>query len=181
MISLVGMGKMLTPRNVVLGVIGANMVCRPLITLSNRQLPEDTRRYTAMREFCTELFGLFNTLTFTTAVEYLGPRLISKDATRKVISRIKGADWNKLTAKDQRLKAAVLLSSLIGTILSTAILTPLLNNLVLNRLLEKIMGKKTTPEKAGQAEPVYSGILQPGNNPLFDTFAHSRRLTGERN
>lgn len=139
--SLINIGKALTPRNVLVAVITHNMVARPTITLSNKSLPEDTRRYTASREFCTELFGLINTLTFTTFVEWLGPRLVNRNISSKIIDHVKATDWNKLAKKEQHLKAVILMSSLIGSAVSCGILTPLLNNFVLNQLLEKIISR----------------------------------------
>ena len=142
--SLSGIGKMLTPRNTVIGVISANMICRPIITMSNKNLPEDTKKYTATREFCTELFGLINTITFASAVEYLGPKLINNKLTRKMMNDVKKADWDKLSPPDQKIKGAILVSSLVGTAIAAAVLTPLLNNLVLNKFMDKITGKNKT-------------------------------------
>lgn len=177
--SLISLGRMLTPRNVVLGVIATNIVCRPIITMSNKSLPMETRRYTAMREFCTELFGFINTLTLATAIEIIGARLINRKATRKMIERIKAADWKQLPVADQRLKAAILLSSAIGTALSTAVATPLLNNLVLNRLLEKITGKNQKPAAgasvSGDPRPM-ARTVRPMGNSAFSVFAQQPAL-----
>lgn len=144
---LISVGKALTPRNVLLTVITHNMIARPAITLSNKSLPEDTRRYTASREFCTELFGLINTLTFTTFVEWLGPRLVHCETTAKMIDYVKATDWNKLAKKQQHLKAVILMSSLVGSAMSCGILTPLLNNVVLNHVLENILKSNASSSK----------------------------------
>jgi hypothetical protein len=145
---LISIGKALTPRNVLLTVITHNMITRPAITLSNKNIPENTRRYTASREFCTELFGLINTLTFTTFVEWLGPRLANREVTAKMIDHVKVNDWNKLAQKEQHLKAIILMSSLIGSAMSCGILTPLLNNLVLNQVLDKILNRNISPKRS---------------------------------
>jgi hypothetical protein len=165
MSTLVSIGKTLTPRNVLVAVITHNMIARPAITLTNKNLPEDTRRYTASREFCTELFGLMNTLTFTTLIEWLGPRLANRNATSKMINHVKSTDWNKLAKKEQHLKAVILMSSLIGSAFSCGILTPLLNNFVLNQMLEKIIGNKQHP----QGKPMPSVPMQNRSNPMTNT------------
>lgn len=170
MSSLVGLGKWLTPRNVLVAIIAHNMVARPSITLANKSLPEETRRYTATREFCTELFGLFNTLTVATAIERLGPRLVDRSATKEILNRVRNADWDRLTPKDQRLKALILICSLAGAAFSSGIVTPIMNNLVLNRLLDKIIGK-SKPAASPTATPSGKSLsVQPGSYGLFDTF-----------
>ncbi|MEW5821860.1 MAG: hypothetical protein AB1782_16825 [Cyanobacteriota bacterium] len=145
---LASLGQRLTPKNVTLGVIMTNMVCRPTITLSNKQIPEETRRYTATREFFTELFGLASTFTFATAVEKFVPKIIAKkffntELTQKLMDQIKNTGWDKLTAVQKNLRGVILGSSFVATALAVAIITPLINNIVLNKMLGKIMGKKT--------------------------------------
>ena len=174
--SLVSIGRILTPKNVAIGMITTNMFCRPLITLSNPALPIDTKRYTATREFSTELFGLLNMLTFCTAVERFLPRLLTKTQITKAMGeKLKEAGWKALSESDQKLKAAVLVSSFVGALISTAIITPILNNLVLNKLLDKITGKtKTTPAPQAVAPRPFVGTLQPAANPGFAPFAAPR-------
>ena len=60
---LLSIGKVLTPTNIVAGVKLAEMGFRPAITMSNKEIPEETRKYAATREFFTEFFGFIATLT----------------------------------------------------------------------------------------------------------------------
>ena len=144
---LMTLGQKLTPKNVTLGVIVTNMVCRPTITMTNKQIPEDTRRYTATREFFTEFFGFATTYSFATLVEEIVPKIVAKkyfntDLTKELVKHIKNSGWDKLSIPQKNLKGVILGTSFVATAIAVAVLTPLLNNFVLNRMLGKIMGKK---------------------------------------
>lgn len=146
---LMTLGQKLTPKNVTLGVIVTNMVCRPTITLANKQLPEETRRYTATREFSTEFFGFATTYGFATLVEKIVPKVIAKkffntELTKDLIEQIKNLGWDKLTPLQKNLKGVILGTSFVATAAAVAILTPLINNFLLNKMLGKIMGKNKT-------------------------------------
>lgn len=146
---LATLGQRLTPKNVTLGVIMTNMVCRPTITLSNKKIPEDTRRYTATREFFTEFFGLITTFGFASAVEKYVPKMVAKkffktDLTKQLVETIKNTGWDKLSPLQKNMKGVILGSSFVATALAVAVLTPILNNLLLNKMIDKIMGKNKT-------------------------------------
>ncbi|EKE02132.1 MAG: hypothetical protein ACD_20C00421G0006 [uncultured bacterium] len=158
MSALIGIGRIFTPKNATLGVITANMVCRPIITMSNKQIPEETRKYTATREFFTELFGLGTTYTFASAMENVIPKVIAKklfntDLTKNLANQIKSSGWDQLSPINQKIKGSMALSSFAGTAIAVAILTPLLNNIVLNKIMDRINGKNkkdATPTPVNQ-------------------------------
>jgi hypothetical protein len=183
MSALVSIGQKLTPKNVTLGVIATNMVCRPIITLSNKSIPEETRRYTATREFFTEFFGALTTFSFATYFgENLIPRLAAKkwgvNLTKDLAKTINNSSWDKLAVNPvfQKIKATRILSSFATTAIAVAILTPILNNLVLNKIMGKISGKKSpeTPQVSGPllASPI-SDTKQPRSD-AFESFLQSR-------
>ncbi len=179
---LMTLGQRLTPKNVTLGVIVTNMVCRPTITMSNKQLPEDTRRYTATREFFTEFFGFATTFSFATLVEKFVPKIVAKkffktDLTKQLVETIKKTGWEKLTPLQKNLKGLILGSSFVATAAAVAILTPLLNNLVLNKMLPKIMGRKKTEPTAAKEADTFSkapnatpASVFKTDNTAFNTF-----------
>lgn len=146
--TLAGIGRVLSsPKNVSLGVITSCMIFRPIITMSNKNIPDETKKYTAAREFCTEVFNLLNTYTFVSAVEYLLPKVILRkekalDLSKKGIDLIKKANIGELLPPQQKLKGAVLLSSFLGAAFSCAILTPALNNIFLCKIIDKVTGTK---------------------------------------
>lgn len=129
-----------------------NMVCRPTITMSNKEIPEETRKYTAKREFCTEALGLMNNLFFVSFIEYLGGQISAIKETgnfidRKMLKNIKKSTIYNLSEKDKRIKTGIFIASFVGSAFSGAILTPLLNNLILNKVMNKNNTKKDkTPE-----------------------------------
>jgi hypothetical protein len=146
---LTNVGNFVTskPKYTIAGVIAANMVCRPVITMSNKQVPEDTRKYTAAREFCTELFGMANLFAIGTFCEYLGGQIMAKKVLGKFLNKVEfknigKTDLNALSAEHGKIKTGILIASFIGSVLSSAIATPLLNNVVLNKFMNKIVGKK---------------------------------------
>jgi hypothetical protein len=168
---LVSVGQKLTPKNVTLGVILTNMVCRPTITLSNKGIPEETRKYTATREFFTEFFGALTTFTFATFIgENLVPKLAAKkwgvNLTKELAEKISKTEWSNLTNPiHKNIKATKILSSFATTAIAVAVLTPLLNNLVLNKLMEKIWGKSKKPETPiNPSGPLLAGKINPANN-----------------
>lgn len=131
----------LSPKKTILPVIAANMFFRPMITMSNKSLPPETRKYTATREFSTEFFGLINTYTFVTIVEKFVPKFLTKalfktDLTDKLIEKLNDSKFSDLKPLEKNIKGLITLTGLAGTIISIAIIVPLLNNLVLNKLLK---------------------------------------------
>lgn len=171
------LGQKLTPKNVTLGVIVTNMVCRPTITMTNKQLPEETRRYTATREFSTEFFGFATTYGFATLVEKVVPKLIARkffntDLTKELVEQIKNVGWDKLTPIQKNLKGVILGTSFVATAAAVAILTPLLNNFLLNKMLSKIMGKnKTETEKINTINVTTIPVNEyKTDNPTFNAF-----------
>lgn len=173
----------ITPKNVTLGVIMTNMVCRPTITLSNKSIPEETRKYTATREFCTEFFGLATTYTFATFVEKSLPKFVAKkffntDLTKELVEKIGKTGWESLTTLEKNLKGVMTGSSLLGTALAVAVLTPLINNIVLNKLLGKIMNKKD-PAKPSQTSVAASTVpveLTPGFKNFLEQYSQGKVL-----
>lgn len=149
--------KFLTPKNVVAMRKVINGIGRPVITMADPNTPEDAKRYAAAREFSTEMIGLGIILSTGTFFERAGGYLYAKAIGVKMTKK-KWHDLEKLAInpitdfkdkkmltinsitefKDKRIKAAILISSLVGTIAEGAILTPLLNNLVLNKFLDVI-------------------------------------------
>jgi hypothetical protein len=179
---LVSIGQKLTPKNVTLGVIATNMVCRPTITMSNKSIPDETRRYTATREFFTEFFGAITTFTFATYIgEKLMPKLAAKkwgvNLTKELADKINKTDWASLTDPvHKNLKATKVLSSFATTAVAVAILTPILNNLVLNKLINKIMKPKTSAESGQQqqAQPQGTyGLILPAGGLTQNGVPHS--------
>jgi hypothetical protein len=173
------------PKYTIAGIIAANMVCRPIITMSNKEVPEDTRKYAASREFCTEFFGMINLFTIATLFEYIGGQRVSKKLTGKVLNRETFKRINEQAMEllknpiDKQIKKGILIASFIGSVISSAVVTPMLNNLVLNKLMNKIGGKKddksklpeTTsvnlPQNSGKDENIfnkYNKIVQAKNN-----------------
>lgn len=180
------LGQILTPKNATLGVIMTNMVCRPTITMSNKSIPEDTRKYTASREFCTELFGLLTTYTFATAVENIAPKAIAKklgvNLTKELFDSIKKASWEELKNKPElfKIKGTATVASFVGTAIAVAILTPLLNNFILNKFMGKILGNKDVKDKKQieanvQANTVMAGSLS-NNSHVSSSRAFSQFL-----
>jgi len=144
--------RFLTPKNMAATMITANLICRPAITMSNKQVPEETRKYTASREFCTEFFGLVNNLVFVTFLENLGGQIAAKKETGQFLDKInlrkiKREITPNLNLKEQKIKTGILLASFIGTAASAAFFTPLLNNFVLNKFLDKIIKKENKNEE----------------------------------
>jgi len=144
--------RVLTPKNMAATMITANMICRPTITMSNKQVPEETRKYTASREFCTEFFGLANNLVFVTFLENLGGQIAAKKETGQFLNKdnlrkIKKSVMSGLNPQEQKIKTGILLASFLGTAASAAFFTPLLNNFVLNKFLDKIIKNKNNKEE----------------------------------
>jgi len=139
--------RFLTPKNMAATMITANMICRPIITMSNKKVPEETRKYTASREFCTELFGLINNLVFVTFLENISGQIIAKKETGQFLNKtnlrkIKRTAINNLNLKEQKIKSGILLISFLGTAASAAFFTPLLNNFILNKTIKYKKEKK---------------------------------------
>jgi len=135
------LGSFLTPKNTYASIQVCNMICRPAITMSNKEIPEETRKYTASREFCTEALGLMNNLVFVSFIEYLGGQLSAKRETGKFLNKmdfknIKNKTMSNLCDKDKKIKSAIFLSSFLGSAFSASILTPTLNNLILNKMMK---------------------------------------------
>ena len=165
------------PKYTIAGVIAANMICRPVITMSNKQVPEETRKYTASREFCTELFGMINLFVIGTIFEYMGGQLAAKKLTGKFLNRetfknIGASALNTLSADHGKIKKGILIASFIGSILSSAIATPLLNNIVLNKLMNKIIGKKDKSQPPAETNLFVPLEQQKG---IFDKY---KKLAG---
>jgi len=149
---LISIGKILTPTNSVAGVKLAEMGFRPAITMSNTEIPEDTRKYTAVREFFTEFFGFATTLTIGNLVERAGGQLFAKKISGKFLNKEEFKDiaekaFNTLSDANQKIKAGILVSSVAGAVIAGAIITPVLNNIVLNKLMDKIIKKKDNKNK----------------------------------
>jgi len=120
--------------------------------MSNKQVPEETRKYTASREFCTEFFGLANNLVFVTFLENLGGQIAAKKETGQFLNKdnlrkIKKSVMSGLNPQEQKIKTGILLASFLGTAASAAFFTPLLNNFVLNKFLDKIIKNKNNKEE----------------------------------
>lgn len=153
MSSLINIGKRLTPINIVAGIKLAEMVCRPAITMSNDQIPEDTKKYTAVREFFTAFLGFITTLTFGEVLEHVGAKIFVKkefgeNISMKEIKRIRDTGMQHLKdTKEEKIKTVIILSSFVGAIIAGAIITPLLNNVILNKYLNKIIKKKDPENK----------------------------------
>lgn len=158
MVQMSSIGKVLTPKNTIVGVVVANMVCRPLITLSNKELPPETKRYTATREFCTEFFGLINTLTIGSLIEWGGKKLAAKKIlkdkpfTPELEKTIKNTGWDALENMEKNgkifkgatnLKGSIIATSFLGAALVASTITPVMNNIILNKVINKISGKKS--------------------------------------
>lgn len=140
----------LTPKNTGLGIVLFDMVSRPSITLTNKTIPEDARRYAAAREFCTGFFGLASTYTFASFVEKYVPNVVSKaffktDLTKDLATYINNTGWSKLTPLEKNLKGLLVGSSFAGTLIALGIITPLLCNVFLNKLLDKVIKTKHIP------------------------------------
>jgi len=145
------MAKFLTPKRVIVGLKFFYMVSRPAITMSNTKVPEETKKYTATREFCTELFGAITTMTVGSVIEwklgqhfakkYMGKKLAKKEFYEFLNNPISSA----ANLKRQKTKTAIMLASFIGAAFSGGILTPTLNNLFLNSILDKVIPKKKKP------------------------------------
>jgi hypothetical protein len=154
--SLMKLGNLLnSPKNVSLGVMSACMVGRPLITMSNKNISDETKRYTASREFFTEFFNMINTYTLVSGVEKLVPKLVAKkvglkNLTKEGMELIKNTGREKLPLAEQKVKSSMVLSSFFGTALTVAVITPILNNLLLNKIMDKLPGNK----KKGKTEEI---------------------------
>lgn len=153
MSSVVSIGHLLTPKNTALGISGATMIFKPLITLSNKELPEDTKRYTALREFFSTLFSFTSIATLVGFAERNIPKTFAHkkyniDLTENLLHTIKKTDWGLLSNPHKEIKGVFLITSLIASASTAAILTPLLCNIFLNKLLTHIMGKKKEPPHA---------------------------------
>ncbi|GEM_PF-5211016 len=140
-------GKVLTPKYVVAARKIINGIGRPIITMSDKNTPEDAKRYAAAREFSTEMVGLGIILTVGTLFERVGGKLYAQHITKKPFSmaQFKALENKSLTSlsgkNEQKIKAAILVFSFISTIIEGAILTPLLNNIILHRYMDKIFQK----------------------------------------
>lgn len=160
---LLSIGKVLTPTNIVAGVKLAEMGFRPAITMSNKEIPEDTKKYAATREFFTEFFGFIATLTCGNLIEFVGGQLFAKKLTpeRQFLSQQQFKELGEksvhsLREHDKKIKIGILLSSFIGATFAGAIVTPLLNNIVLNKFMDKIIKKKDQKNKAPESVSVNS-------------------------
>ena len=160
---LLSIGKVLTPTNIVAGVKLAEMGFRPAITMSNKEIPEDTRKYAATGEFFTEFFGFIATLTCGNLIEFAGGQLFAKKLTpekqfltQQQFKELGEKSLHSLREHDKKIKIGILLSSFIGATFAGAIVTPLLNNVVLNKFMDKIIKKKDQKNKAPEAVSVNS-------------------------
>ena len=149
------LGSFLTPKNTYASIQICNMICRPAITMSNKEIPEETRKYTASREFCTEALGLMNNLVFVSFIEYIGGQIAAKRETGKILNKtdfkkIKNQTMSELCDKNKKIKAAVFLSSILGSAFSASILTPLLNNLILNKVMKNKEEKHQNEQKLSE-------------------------------
>lgn len=139
-------GRSLTPKNVALGVMVCDMVGRPLITMSNKEIPLETRKTIAVREFFTELLGATLTYGVATTVEKSVPQMLAKklynvDLTKALSNKILESEFKLLSPVNQKLRGIILLSSFLGTILAASILTPIINNVLTNKVLNKFLKK----------------------------------------
>lgn len=155
--STYSIGGLLTPKNIVVGLKLVNMVSRPAITMSNNDIPEETRKYAATREFFTELFGVVTTLTVGSFIErqggqYFARKHLGHNLDKKEFENLIKNSTNSLTdIKMQKTRTFILISSFVGAAFTGGILTPVLNNLLLNPIMSKIITKKTrhnSPEAA---------------------------------
>ena len=109
--SIIGIGKVFSSaKPLSLGISASCMIFRPLITLSNKDLSPETKKYTASREFFTEFFGLINTYTLVSAIEKFTPKILAKklfnvDLTKQLGETIKKAGWDQLPIAQQKIKA----------------------------------------------------------------------------
>jgi len=163
------------PKYIVAGIIAANMAFRPVITMSNKQIPEDTRKYTATREFCTELFGMINLFAVGTLFEYLGGQITAKKLTGKFLNNLDFKNIGKnaveaLSPNHQKIKTGISVASFVGSVLSSAVFTPLANNVVLNKLMNKIIGKKGNKNKL--PESISVNLVKPviKEENIFDKY-----------
>jgi hypothetical protein len=141
-------GGLLTPKNIVVGLKLVNMVSRPTITMSNNQIPEDTRKYAATREFFTELFGVVTTLTVGSFIEKAGGQYFAKKHLGRKLEKkefeniVKNAANSISDIKIQKTRNGILLSSFIGAAFAGGILTPVLNNILLNPIMSRTFNRK---------------------------------------
>ncbi|MFA6988715.1 MAG: hypothetical protein WC197_01485 [Candidatus Gastranaerophilaceae bacterium] len=184
---LTNLGTIITskPKYTIAGVIAANMVCRPIITMSNKQVPEETRKYTAAREFCTELFGMITLFGIGSLFEYVGGQIAAKKITGKFLnketfSKIGKTALEALSKDEGKIKTGVLIASFVGSIISSAIATPILNNVVLNKIMNKLTGKKDNapeskeinPPKSDKQENIFTSENIAGNGSILNKFSH---------
>ncbi|OGI00811.1 MAG: hypothetical protein A2287_10385 [Candidatus Melainabacteria bacterium RIFOXYA12_FULL_32_12] len=145
-----------TAKNTSLGISTACMIGRPIITMSNNKVPIETRKYTATREFFTELFNIPIIYLFVSAAENLVSKLVAnqqgiKDFSKEMLDKIRLTEMTKLGVQDQKVKTALLLTSFVGTAATVAVITPLLNNALLGKIIDRLpMGKSKKQEQPSQ-------------------------------
>jgi len=162
-VDIVTIGQLLTPKYVVAARKIINGIGRPIITMSDKNTPEDAKRYAATREFSTEMIGLIIILSCGTIFEKIGGNLYAKwllkrPMTQKEIQKIEKKSLTSLKGDKQKIKAAILLCSFLSTIAEGAVLTPLLNNLILSKFINKILKNKSDKNQAAQLNSLQKKI-----------------------
>ncbi len=156
------LGKLLSkPLTNQMAVTSGIMVLRPLIMLTDKAVPIETREYAATREFFTELFGLGSLLVIGSTIKsicsFVAYDRNSKDTklmkpilsalssfkfgkafteirkSNKILTTLSKQDWGKLSPKMRHVNGVFNLSSYAGIILALAVITPILNNTVINK------------------------------------------------
>lgn len=144
----------ISPKLTTVAISSSCATFRPLITLSNKNVSEDTKKFTAKREFLTEIINCTLILSVVSAAEELIPRVLSKGKnflgkplTKEAFNKIKKSSYDVLTEGEKNLKAAHNLTSLFVTAVCVAIASPFVNNFILNNFLS---GKKN---KIAETQP----------------------------
>lgn len=146
-------------KNISLGISSACMIGRPVITMSNDKIPMETRKYTASREFFTEVFNMSIIYSLVTLAENFAFKNVAKKQglkfSKELFKKVTETGWENLLPKEQKIKTAFALTSFLGTAATVAIITPLLNNAFLDKIINLLpIGKSNKQDKDTQPNQI---------------------------
>lgn len=166
-------GKNIKPYWPTVAVASAELIFRPTFTMMDKKTPDETKKYTALREALTELIA---------APTYLALPILAA----------KGADLLKIKDPKQAKMAKHNLQT-FGTWTAALVVIPGLCSLAVKPFMDKIKAKKAdepkeeaTPAKLDitsqtyEIEPVKTAVAQPVNYPLNKVNIANFTNTGMR-
>ena len=148
-------GKNVKPYWPTVAVASAELVFRPLFTMMDKKSPEETKKYTALREGITELIA---------APTYLALPVLEAKASG--LLKIKDAKAEKMAKHNLQI---------LGTWVAALVVIPGLCSAVVKPFMDKIYDKKGKPEdkklditsKTIEIETPKVQINQTGNNEIY--------------